>query len=341
MNKKSGKVTIYDVANACGVSVATVSRVINHPGTVSDETRNLILKQMDEMGFENKDTDRKDRARSRGVIVVDCPSNVNPFYDQVIKGIHDYAGRIGYTVTSFTDSFLMEYAKPLISLAKKKAVVGFICMGRREEKILKDLSYIVPVVQCMEWYDPIVPSLPSVSLSIYGMVNKALTHLIEEGAQRIVLLDYMLTTEYGKQVYTAYKSILKTRGIEYSDDMAFFLPPGFDQAYLQAMSCLKGDMPDAFICAGDEFAAASLRAADRLGIEVPEDLKICGIGDCPYSGILSVPISTVSGMGQRLGEAACRLLTERIASPYDSVTHDVINSELVIRSSTLLPSTEN
>lgn len=335
MNRKSGRVTVYDIAQKSGTSVATVSRVINHPSEVSEETRNHILSVMEEMGYVSDVAQKQNQSKSRGVIVLDHAVDTNPFYDMVAEGIYKYAGRIGYTVTIFTEAFLMEYYKPLMRLAKRKSVVGFISMGRREKRVLSDLSYVVPVVQCMEWRDSFISEIPSVGVGVYGAVNKAMTHLYEEGAQNIVLFDYMLTTEYGRQVLSAYKSITKAHGIDDYVNSVFHVEQGFDQAYIQALSLMQNEVPDAIVCASDELAVSVTRAADRLGIEIPDTLKVCGIGDMRYSNLGTIPLTTVSGLGEPLGEAACRMLTDRIANPYGSVVHDNINSKLIIRSSTV------
>ncbi|MCR5526311.1 MAG: LacI family transcriptional regulator [Lachnospiraceae bacterium] len=332
MNKKSGRVTIYDIARKCGVSVATVSRVINHPGEVSEETRDRIIEAMEELGF-SYDTENKSVKKNRGVIILDNAFDNNPFYDKILEGIYDYSMRVGYVVSNFTEPFLLEDLKKLTRLAKRKSVVGFISLGRREKLVLKELSYIVPVIQCMEWQDPFIPEIPSVTTGVHGIVNKAMAHLYNEGAQKIVLFDYMLNTEYGRQVMSAYKSISKAHGLEDSTQV-IFSKEGFEQAYIQAISLLQTEVPDAVLCASDDFAVSVLRAADRLGISVPRSLKICGVGNMRYGQYNTTPITTVSGIDQRLGEAAVRKLTEYIANPYADVTHEAVTSEIIVRNST-------
>lgn len=331
MNKKSGRITIYDIAKKCDISVATVSRVINHPGEVSEETRSRIIKAMDELGF-SYDSGKKNLKKNRGIIIIDNALGSNPFFDKIASGIYSYSSRTGYIVTSFTGSFLMEDLKKLVRLAKRKSVVGFISLGRRETAVLKELSYIVPVMQCMEWQDPFIAELPSVTSSVYGIVNKAMSHLYTEGAQKIVLFDYMLNTEYGRQILSAYKSIVKAHGME-EYTQVIYSQEGFGQGYIQAMSLLQTDIPDAILCASDDFAVSVLRAADRLGISVPGSLKICGIGNMRYGSYNTIPITTVSGLDERLGEAAVRKLTGYISNPYADVTHESVNSRIIVRNS--------
>lgn len=337
MNRKSGRITIYDIAEKSGASVATVSRVINHPGEVSEETRQHILEVMDEMGYTSEGAGKKKSQKSRGTIVLDYTSESNPFYETITGGLYSYASRLGYEVTTYTESFRMENMKELTRLAKRKSVVGFVSMGTGEKKVLKELSYIVPVIQCMEWQEAFISDIPSVGVGIYEMINKALSHLYEEGAERIVLFNYMLNTEYGRQVLDAYTGITRAHGLDEHDDRIIYSQTGFDQAYIQAMSLLQTEVPDAVVCASDELAISVLRAADRLGILVPGKLKVCGIGNMHFSFLNTMPITTIAGMGEELGEAAGRMLTERIANPYGNIMHDQVETRLLVRESTSLP----
>lgn len=326
--KKGDKPSIYDIAKESGVSVATVSRVMNHPGTVSAEKETLVTEAMERLGV--KSLNRTSAARDRGIIVLDYPVLKNPFYSAIEKGIYAQAKQVGYSVMQYLSSFTEDHMDALEKLARKKDVVGFITVNRHDDKTIRNLNFIKPVVQCLEFFDPVEKSVSSVTIDMDKMADIVMDFLVKNEIRRIGAFDYTLTCEYGRKFLSSMKTKAFKNGIFMPEEDTFFEEPGYERAYADAVSyIMREDHSKAIICAGDDLAIGAYKAARKCNIDVPGEMMITGAGGMNTNQISGAKIMSVSGMGREAGRIACHKLISEIKNPYQGQSNVRTKIELV------------
>ena len=315
--KKSDKPSIYDVARESGVSVATVSRVMNHPGMVSSEKETLVRDTMERLGI--CDAPKKSTQRERGIIILDFPVMKNPFYSAIEKGVYDQAKLVGYSAVQYLSSFTEDHMAALEKLARKKEIVGFITVNRHDKKVIRNLSFIKPVMQCMEFFDPVEESVSSVTVDMDKMADLVMDFLAARDIHRIGAFDYTLTYEYGRKFLSVMKTKAFKKGIFMPEEDTFFEEPGYESSYADAVAYFRReDHSRAVICAGDDLAIGVHKAAKKCELQVPKDVIITGAGEMNSLLISGANIISMAGMGYEAGKMACHKLISEIKNPYQN-----------------------
>ncbi len=331
------EVTLQQIAEHSGVSLATVSRVINHTGNVSTVTAAKVKKAADELGYYNRilSEDGKSSSDCRMIALI-VPQLSNPFYSDIIDGVQDTAYRNGYHLIVAQSRSGSSFDIDSNHFLRQNIIKGMITLDHSGHlrKLLKNISPDLPVVQCCE-YDDRLP-YPSVAIDDYSAAMNAVNYLASTGHQKIALFNSTCNSLYGSKRESGYRDALKRCGLLPEEKWIYHLEViDFNIAYAAALKMFEEkDRPDAVFTVSDVYAAAVIRAAKKAGLAVPKDIAVIGFDNTEISLMIDPPLTTVSQPRYDIGSTACRILLNLIQGKTPASQKLLIETDLIIRSST-------
>ena len=309
--------TIKDIARACGVSVSTVSRVLNNRPDVSEDVRKRVLATVEAKGYIPNNSAR-DLVRSRsdaiGVIV---RGTGNLFFSEMLKTISREIEKRGYTmVLQFIDSGADEVKAGAI-LEREKKLRGLIFLGGRFDYTPSELALVgVPYVCCS--YTNCFGSLreedySSVSIDDYRTARAAVEELIKLGHRRIAaLVPGCSDRSISELRYNGFRAALRDNGIDF-DPTLLVQTGGFEmQETYRGMSQLleRGADFSAVFTLSDTTALAAIKALNDHGRHVPEDCSVIAIDGLRVSEYVIPTLTTMVQPAEEMGRQSVQILTD-------------------------------
>jgi LacI family transcriptional regulator len=332
---------IVDIAKAAEVSPSAVSLALNNRTGISGGLRRKIISIALEMGYKNISagqyytdeniTIRLLKIAKHGHIVND---RHNAFITEYLEGIETGAKKRKYKLeVSFFNRVDIE---EIIESQKETDVNGFIILGTELND--HELAFFAGLCKPLVFIDTYFP------ISVYDCVDmdnvdgvfKAIEHLYKAGHRSIGLVKSSYETrnfrmrEFGFREAMEYFSLPVQEKFIVSADSTF---DGSARDMGKYLDCGK-TLPTAFFCMNDIIAYGSMKALRSHNFTIPEDISIIGFDDLPSSGFSDPPLTTIRVSTQQIGRRAVEKLSERIVSPPDHATENIlISGKLVIRSS--------
>ena len=263
------------------------------------------------------------------------PDFYNPFYANIIEGIQQTAHNNNFEV--FVISTKDTYPTPgyMVNMIRREGFSGvlWVCSTPPTE-LLSLLEQHCPIVMCCEYPEDLPCSF--VSIDDVTAAFRAIRYLVSTGCNRIGIVNCSQKYKYARHRRQGYLEALKATGLEYNQEWNVTIPTiDYTLAYSAVLQMLNVEpMPDAIFACSDVFAAAAINAARSLGIRVPEDLSVIGVDNVEASRMTYPPITTIAQPGFQMGQQACSILVEKIGNPGLPHRHILLNTELIIRSST-------
>lgn len=326
------KVTIQDIADKAGVSIATVSRIINQKGVVKPSTQKKVLHAMEELQY---DTSLVNMATSSRPLLAFIPDFANPFYARVIDGIQQTAHENNFEVFLVQTKDVYSGYQSFLNLIKNGNFRGVLWISTVPPlDLLTAMDRQCPMVMCCEYSERYETSY--VSISDVSSAYKAVNYLISTGCKRIGLINCSPKYKYARHRKEGYLQALSDANLDFYPEWNITIPyVNYSLAYSSVLQVLTSDQaPDAFFACSDVFAAAAINAAQHCNIKVPEELSVIGFDNVETSRITTPPITTISQPAFQLGQQSCAMLIEKIINPYTTNKHLLLDTELIIRGST-------
>lgn len=326
------KATLTQIAEKAGVSIATVSRILNDTGRVSPPTRRKVLQAMRELEYHSAVARPAPLYQS---ILVLVPDFVNPFYANIIDGIQQTAHDNNFESFLIQTKDVYPSSGYYLNLFKKGGFSGVLWLSSTPPgELLADIEQHCPIVMCCEY--PEDHPCSYVSIDDATAAYRAVNYLISTGCKRIGFVNCSLKYKYARHRRAGYLRALEHAGLIFNPEWYVNIPSiDYTLAYSAILQTLNSDsVPDAFFTCSDVFAAATINAAQSLGIRVPEDLAVIGFDNIETSRMTYPPITTIAQPGFQMGQQACSILVEKIGNPDLPHRHILLNTELIIRSST-------
>jgi Transcriptional regulators len=333
MIANQNKTTITDIANEAGVSIATVSRILNQKDNVKLETRQKVLDAMKALDYQ-PDFPNALVSTDSNTILMSVPELSNPIFSTIINGAQKSANRQGYHLLVHQARSLYKSIDDYQSLLKYP-VAGLILLSSvPEAKLLESLNLRCPLVMCSEYYEGFDVSY--VSINDYTAGKSATDYLIAIGRKRISLINSSLQNKYARHREAGYIAALESAGIEINNEWIVHLSDiSFDLALSSASHILSTEnRPDAFFAVSDIYAAAIIKACKKNGLRVPQDVSVIGFDNIDISMMTDPAITTVSQPSYQMGYQACDLLFEKIANRNLPNKQILLETELIVRGST-------
>ncbi|MFC6015625.1 LacI family DNA-binding transcriptional regulator [Plantactinospora solaniradicis] len=338
--------SIRDVASQAGVSVGTVSNVLNRPDIVAASTRNRVLAAISELGFVPNDAARqlrRGRGRTLGLVVLDV---ANPFFTDVAKGVEDATGAAGMAVIFCNSDGDPAKESRYLDLLEEQRVQGVLItpVDDANERLvrLRERGVLVILLDRRSTR----PDVCSVAVDDRLGGELAIRHLAEAGHRRIAFVGGPWRLEQVRDRYHGGLHALREAGLTEEHLRRFETPSPTVAAGRDAASRILG-LPrsaraTAVFCANDLLALGVLQELTRQQVRVPEDIALVGYDDIDFAAAAAVPLSSVRQPRQRLGQTAARLMLDESNNP-DGHQHQqvIFEPELVVRESSQFTRTAN
>lgn len=326
--------TIKSVAAKAGVSIASVSRVIN--GTVArGDTEERVWKAIKELNYQPNSAARALKVRKSEQISLSFDDLANPAYVLMTRGVGQVLSSTKYRlVLSSAFSSVDEIVKHLETMGRGFAdglIISPIYSDIRITKLLARLQ--IPVV--------LVGTLPAgieadnVSIDSSAGVTMAVEHLKATGRRRIGLLNGPIATNPGKKRAVAFELALLANKLKFNSSnviqaKAFSPEAGYEAA--AQFADLK--LFDSIVCSNDQLAAGLIKYCFENKIDIPKDIAVIGIDNTDLAALLRPTLTSIDLHAEQRGAIAARLMLERLANPDRPIQKVIVEPKLVIREST-------
>lgn len=334
--KNGRKITIKHVADMANVSIATVSRIMNHKGNVKEETRQKVLSVMESLDISPSASLLTDQTSN--TILLCVPDFSNPFNSLVIDGIQKAAYANNYRVLILQSKETYLKFEDYESVLREHSFAGLILLTSiADPKLVEDLARNCPIVMCSEYCD--INGASFVSIDDIAAARKATEYLIACGCKKIGLLNSAMQHQYARKREDGFRQALEEAGLPvYEEMIAHISSVNYKLALSHAENILRESSvrPDAFFAVSDVFAVAALRVARQNHLRVPQDISVIGFDNIEVSAMTNPPITTIEQPSFQIGYQACQLLAEKICNPSTAPRKIILGTELIARGSTAL-----
>ncbi|UIL54817.1 MULTISPECIES: LacI family DNA-binding transcriptional regulator [Pantoea] len=324
--------SIQKIARLAGVSVATVSRVLNNSDSVKDRNRQKVLQAIKESNYQPNLLARQLRTARSSMILVMVSDISNPFCAEVVKGIEEQAEKNGYRILLCNSGSDIERSRSSLQLLSGKMVDGIITMDAFSK--LAELSQLIgtaPWVQCAEYDDSGETSCVGINDRVAA--QQVVSYLAEQGRQRIGLINHDLSYNYARLRQEGYlqqlsEQRLSWQVIAYASELSF----SAGQAAMNLL--LQGETrPDAVFAVSDTLAAGAMAAIQQAGWRIPDDIAVVGFDGTDLAAMVSPPLTTLVQPSREIGRQACELVLQKIARPDAAPQRIIMTGELILRAS--------
>jgi LacI family transcriptional regulator len=305
-------VTIYDVAREAGVSMATVSRVVNNNPNVKPQTRKKVFEAIERLGYRPNAVARGLASKKTTTVGVVIPDIANALYAEVARGIEDIANMYHYNIILTNSDKRQEKEIRVINTLLEKQVDGLLFMGGAvtDEHIQAFKTSNVPIVLCATKDER--GTFPSVDIDHEAAAFDAVSQLISEGHESIAMISGTLEDPAnGYARFQGYKRALEKAGLPYREDYVrvgnYRYESGIDamQYFLELPT-----RPTAVFSATDEMAIGAIHCIQDNGLNVPEDISVISVDNSRASSMVRPTLTTVAQPMYDIGAVSMRLLTK-------------------------------
>jgi DNA-binding LacI/PurR family transcriptional regulator len=324
--------TIFDVAKLSGVSISTISRVINTPEKVNIDTRQKVYDAIDKLGFVPQAEARARALRLKGRIGVITPFFTAPSFVQRLRGIAGALSKENFDLIIYTVDSNNRLQSYLSSLPLTGNLDGLVIMSLpvAENDVKRLIEHNLPTV-LIEFPHPL---MNSVEIDDVEGGRKAAEYLIKKGHRRIAFLGDTDLPEYSIHPVSmrlqGFKSALRAANLEIPEEFVRLAPYNQEQARHIAKELLNSpNPPTAVFAATDLQALGVLKAARQLGVKIPEQLAIIGFDDLDTAEYED--LTTIRQHLDESGRLAIEILLAHIADNSRPIQHVTLPLVLIER----------
>jgi LacI family transcriptional regulator len=328
--------TIREIAQAAGVSIATVSRVLNGRPDVAPETRETVLRVVRDQGFSMNRSARALSGGKTGLVGVTLPIVEAAYFSVILSGaaeaLYEHDMRIVLCPTLHQHEREVTLLDRLMQGTTDGAVLMLPEESNEELRALQRHGYPFVVVDPRVQLDE---GIPAVSAGHASGAVAATEHLLSLGHRRIGAITGPRSWLASSERLTGYHAALATAGV--MPDPQIILESGFQTEPGARAAGRLLDLPEpptAIFAFNDNIAIGALRAAKKRGLRVPEDLSVVGFDDSEHAAIVTPPLTTVRQPLAEMGRMAVMLLTRLLEGQRLEALHIELKTRLVLRGST-------
>lgn len=325
---------IHDVAREAGVSISTVSRVIQGASNVLPETRTRIEEAIQHLNYHPNRLAQQFRTQQTKMILVIVPEIGNPFFADILTGIEDVAAKVDYNVLLVDSHGNRAVESRCYEMLSQKLVDGIITfsVGIPKEE-LKQLASQYPVVIGIRYFSE--KTIANVTIDNIKATKDITSYMLNLGHKKICYLGGPEGVPIYQDRASGYMEALKERGIPVDHSLIVHCTPDVQGGY-DAISSLLHDADRKFtaiVASGDIMAIGAIRALNDRGLKIPDDVAISGFDDIAFSALVTPSLTTVRQPKHQIGVRTMEKLMDLIAGKTLASNRDVLNYEIVIRES--------
>ena len=330
--------TIKDVALQAGVSVTTVSHVVNDTRHVSAKVRERVELAIRELGYVPNAMARSLKSNTTSTLGMLIPNSSNPYFAEIVRIVEDRCFGAGYTlVLCNTDDEPRRQSVYLQVLAERR-IDGLIVVstGADEDDSLATQLRGLRIPTVLVDREIAAPACDLVETAHMQGGLLAVRHLLSLGHKRIACIGGPLGVTSSEQRIEGWRMALAETGSAPNADALLWRGGFTSQGGYEAMHAIlrTEQKPSAVFVCNDLMAIGALRAAHESGVRVPDELSIVGFDDIELSAYTSPPLTTVAQPKERIGALAVDMLLERMGGKRRDARKVVLQPELRVRAST-------
>ena len=337
----STPLTMKDIAQHFGISVATVSRALKDSPRISAERRQAIQQYAREHNFIPNmlaESLRHSRVQPIKVIGVIIPEVVHYYFSTILHGIEQEAASHGYRIMVAQSGEQYEREVQLCQSFFENKVCGIIVSQAKNTQRYDHFQRLIDAGLPLVFYDRISTGVNAsrVVVDDYMGAFQAVNHLINTGCRRIAFYGSQMNMEIAKNRFNGYKDALLKHGLPFRQELTRICDNRHD-AEMITPDLFDGDTyPDAFFAVNDDTALGILYTVKRMGLRVPEDISICGFSNGVRAISCDPMLTTVEQRGKRVGEEAVNILIGHVEGeiPLTRVEKRVVRTRLILRGTT-------
>lgn len=339
MAGQKSKPTIEDVAKYCGVSVATVSRVVNKSNPVSKELDMKVRKAIKELGF----TPRQWTARNKtNTIAMAIPTILNPFYSEIIHGAQEEADRHDLNLVILNVAPNHKRQKQYLSLLTQPTFSGLIVVGSQlpaEQLVALQEQDNIPIVGAVRSVE--IPEFPCILFDHENAALQVTRHLLSLNHTRIAFISGPSDWLSAQARLSGIQRALSEAGFTLTSSLYRWCYPNIENGVQITNNLLilpEKERPTAIIGFNDQIAIGTLHALRLAGLRVPHDISVVGFDDVTMAAYTNPSLTTVSHPKYRMGQLAVQTLANELIHGIESVRggFTLLECPLVLRESTAL-----
>ena len=327
--------TIRDVAAEAGVSIATVSKVLNSPDYGSLETRRKVISAAKRLRYQPNNIARSMVTGRTNVIALVIPDVRNPFFTSVARGVEDVASKYDYRVMLCNTDEDPTKQNRYVEVFRRKMVDGFmIAVASEQDRYLEKVDReTLPFV----FIDRVCEGIPADAIVVDNRdgAYKAVRYLLGLGHRRIAIIAGKPDTLTGRERLQGYLDALKEFGLTRVDELVrdgrFTIEGGYEAT--RAVLAVRNP-PTAVFISNNAMTIGCLKALSEARVRIPDQMSVIGFDDADWAEFFVPPLTVVRQPTYSMGMLAGELLFQRILEEIPSEKKEVVlKPELVIRDS--------
>ena len=318
------RVTIQDVANACGLSRNTVSKVFNNRGAVQDPTRQLVLKKAQELGYFQIASEEavQPELHSQNIALLTRHMPVDYHFGTFfIPAFAAQLSRSGYTLMMYelSEEELRQGSLPAhINLDQTAAILGIELFDQSYIGIISDLGLPVLLVDGACGAATSLLNCDMISMENLASTIALVNHVISKGARSIGFVGDADHCNSFHERWIGFYTALSNAGLPLNRELCVLDrddAPYNDAEWLADRIRRMPQLPDALICVNDYIAIHTITAVKRIGLSIPDEIMVAGFDGTAQSAVVAPSLTTVQIPGAEIGRTAADVLLNRIKNP--------------------------
>lgn len=327
-------VTIKDVAREAGVSVATVSRVLNGSTNVSESSTKLVKDTIEKLNYSPNFLGRNLRKRATNVILVIMPTTDHSLYMKIVAGMQVYANKVGYDIITASSSSTSQVEIRQMNMLFNRTVDGVVLLGTSyDAETLNRLAENYDVALCCEGVEG--ANVLTVTVNDEQAAYDAVCALIKKGHRKIAFIGTEGSAVSSSQRESGYIRALNEHRIPINPDYIYkgtydYWHGGIAMEHFASLE----NRPTAVFAISDILAMNAIRKACELGLKVGSDISVMGFDNITMCEMMNPTVSTVEQPCARMGELVVHKLIDNFSSSNKDNKYYTVEHKVILREST-------
>ena len=334
--------SLKEIAEIAGVSVSTVSRVLNGKTYVNEETRKKVLNIIGRENYHPNAIAQSLKNGASNTLCLMIPSIQNVIFAPITRGVEDVARENGYTVILCNTDENEETEALSIEKMRSRWVDGFIIASSygNKKEIYSLAEEHIPIVLVNRFSESDIGKLSIISIDNYKAGYDATKYLAGQGFRRIAIAVGKQMHKFYRDRLEGYQAALKDSGLPYDERLIMQEMNSNDDFYAMTQALMNtAERPDVFFATSDPKAIVIMHALHDMGYKIPQDVAVLGFDNVELSSIIEPALSTVSQPLYEIGAVAARNIIYQIrqrnmSGKLPEPEHKILAHELIIRKST-------
>lgn len=307
-------VSIKDIAQVTGYSVATISRYLNNSGYVSQKAACSIEKAINDYHYKPNYIARNLVTQKSNTVGLLIPSINNPFLMDFVEGVEEESSKTGYNIFLCHSRDDAETESRYLKLLLERRVDGIILFPvSAKNPFYNEVSHSIPMLSVIRKIEG--AGIASIILDDYNGGYRIAEYIIQKGHRKIAFINGTQNLSTGRERWRGTKAAADDYGLEIDDNLVVFVNFSIQNAYTETMRILKGSRPTAVCAAGQLLSLGAMKAIKELGLCIPADISLIafdGIDGTYYENFIEPKITANKNEYKEMGKIAFIMMIDEI-----------------------------